>query len=174
MQPIPTDAGLQAITQQLSSGRVTDEQNPKGGGELDIMAQLAVSLGTLNSELRRGRRPQIPFEYCHPITLAPEQSSAAGSLSDPDRWGPKANWAWHITGLTVILGAGATQWTIYQDAAIPTNTKVSNTVSGLWEPKGWFLLPQNQIVYGSTGGGIIVSVGSAIEIALDWLATYLM
>ena len=163
----------QAAAGQAAAG--PPEAGPGAGAELEVFGRLAVALDGNTAEMRRHHSgPRIPWEACHPVTLAPAQSSAAGTLADPERWGPRSGWAWQVTGLTVQLGAGASQWSIYQDAVSPTNLKMQNTVSGLWEPKGWILLPGMQIVYAGTGGGIIVSIGSAIEVSLDWLADYLM
>lgn len=156
-----------------------------GGGLLEILAGLNLTLGAVNSQLAAmqprsnwRRRPSIPLEYCHPLDLAPDQSTAAGTLDKPDKWGPKTGWIWHITRLTVVGGAGTTSITAYKDSVADPSMQ-ANSITGTapvtlqWEPRLLLLVPNRKLVFASVGGGITVN-GEGVEIAIPWIAEYLM
>lgn len=159
----------------------------EAGSVLQIMAKLAVSLGHAAAEMRRNREAlKIPWKYCHPIPLNPITEAGAGVISD-ERWEPRQQWAWHITRVSIQSNAsgGATSAILAQDSTLGVgawnlqsfppagSTIAAGAFMGCWEPKGKFLLPGNRLLVSATGGGCIAN-GEAIEIALDWLATYLM
>lgn len=182
------DAGMREIAGRLATDRL-DEASAAAAGDgpgLDIMAQLAVSLGSLNEELRRARRAQIPWKYCHPVPLNPIVAGSALTGSD-ERWEPREGVAWHITRVSVQSNSagGATSVLAAQDSVNaagaynlqqfppPGVAGAAGSFLGCWEPKGTFLLPGNRMVFLPTGGSAVIN-GEAIEIALDWLPTYLM
>lgn len=161
----------------------------ESGTVLSVMAKLAVSLSSAAKEMRRNREAlKIPWRFCHPIPLNPITETGAGVMTD-ERWEPRQEWAWHITRVSVQSNqaGGATSAICAQDSIVPGgvgaynlqsfppagSTVTAGSFMGCWEPKGKFLLPGNRLVFSATGGGIIAN-GEAIEIALDWLATYLM
>jgi hypothetical protein len=156
-----------------------------GGGMLELLAGLNVTLGAVNSQLAAmsprsnwRRRPSIPLEYCHPLDLAPDQSTGAGLIDKPDKWGPKTGWIWHITRLTVVGGAGTTTITAYKDSSADPSMQ-ANSITGTapvtlqWEPRLLLLLPNRKLVFSSVGGGVTVN-GEGVEIAVPWIAEYLL
>lgn len=187
MEPGSPDAGMQLLSQQYAAQAAQAAAPPDGplgpGAELDVFARLAVAIDEASAEMRRQRQAaRKAWEHCHPIQLFPLTNNAAGILSDPERWGPRSSWAWQVLRVSVVSNAtgGATAADLFIDSAAMEGATQLNHFSGtagafmgVWEPKGKFLLPGQQLVWQSTGGGITVS-GEAIEIALDWLPTYLM
>lgn len=145
------------------------------GGELGIMVRLAAAIEDNTATMRAiGRANQRIWEQCHVITIPGGQLAAAGTLDDPDRFGPRPGFAWQVLGVMLQLGSGATGWSVYEDSPLgPLNIQFSQTVSGRWEPDDFFLLPGSRLVYTSTGGGLTVGNGKAIEIGLDALPGYL-
>lgn len=189
---IRPDEGMGALLARLQqharSGAAIPEQAPAppgpdlGGGGLELEAgagagivlRLGNVLDALATELERQRSRDLgSWRVIHPIQIPPGQSAAAGILEDPDRWGPRAGWAWLVTRLTGTLATGGVSMTIYRDAAIPTNTLLGPVGGGTWEPKSCILLPGQQLVWQSVGAGIAVD-GEGIEIALDWLPRFLL
>ena len=155
------------------------EAAPAAGAELDVFARLSVSLDNATTEMRRQRQAaRKAWNHCHPIPLNPLALGAAGQAID-ERWSPRAQFAWQITLLSVVSGT-ATGWAFYRDTdASPGNFK-NGVLSGLtagftaiWEPKGLFLMPGTFLVPAAFGGTAVFN-GEAVEIALDWLPTYLM
>lgn len=162
------------------------DPGPGGGAELelDIGARLALCLNDIAAALARqaaaAELDRLEWADCHPIDIPVLSSAAAGQLTDSDRWGPMAGWAWMITRLTFTLAAGGTSVTVYQDAgvdrsgnALTGNALLGPVASGTWEPKGKFLLPGRKLVVVSAGGGVTVG-GEGIEIALPRLPAFLM
>lgn len=151
---------------------------PAAAAELDIAGRLVIALDAMTAaaarlEARR-ERARLSWEQCHLIDIPPAQSTAAGVIDPPDIWQPRAGWAWQVVLLPAVLGPAGTSMTLYRDAAIPTNQVLSSTVSGLFEPKGLFLLPGRRLVWASAGDALTVCTGQAVEIALDALPAYLM
>lgn len=149
---------------------------------LELIARIGACIGDVGAELRRQRlAARLAWDDCHPIEIFPSAINAAGTLGD-ERWQPREGFAWQILLLTVTFGAGATYAVAYQSAdpsgALPKNALhdfVPNATSSMasWEPKGKILLPGQQLLFASTGGGITVR-GDAVEIAIDKLPAYLM
>jgi hypothetical protein len=154
-----------------------------GDDGFDVMAALAVQLGTLNQQLGAmngggRRRPTIPMEYCHPLDLPPDQLPAAGILDKQDKFGPKTGWIWHITRLTITGLAGATTLQVYKDS-VADPSMLANSFTGVapalfvWEPRLLLLMPNRKLVFNGIGGGYTVC-GEGVEIATPWIAEYLM
>jgi hypothetical protein len=151
---------------------------PGAGAELDIMARLTVCLDGLTTAARQlaaaRDRARLSWEECHLIDIPPAQSTAAGTIDPPDIWQPRAGWVWNILLLAGTLGASGTGMSVYRDAAVPTNLLLGPVTSGLWEPKGLFLMPGRRLVWTSAGDALTVSTGIAVEIAIDKLPAYLL
>jgi hypothetical protein len=163
-------------------------QLPEGAAaELELYARMAIALDKNSAELARSRAAgRIPWEACHPVPLNPITLTAAGNVND-ERWEPRGSWVWHITRISVQSNAagGATSALAIADSANmggatnlqsfppPGSVATAGSFLGCWEPKGLFMMPGSRILMQGTGGGITAN-GQAIEIALDWLATYLM
>lgn len=145
--------------------------------ELDVMARLTAAVDTLGAAARRlvaqQERARLSWEECHPVPIAPGELAEAGILQDPDRWGPRQGWAWVVTRLTGVLGAGGTAMTVYRDAPQPTSALLGPVGSGIWEPYELVLLPGQQLLWEAAGGGLVVS-GDATEVSLDALPRLLM
>ena len=149
--------------------------------EIDIGARLVACLTNLSTAVRRMQAwPRIPWEDCHPIPLEPLASSAAGPLID-ERWQPRQYYTWQIMLISVFFGAGATSAIAYETAdasgLLPNNSRKSFVPDAanmaVWEPKGLFLNPGDQLSFVSAGGGITVT-GQAIEIRTAVLPEYLI
>jgi hypothetical protein len=181
----------QAYARQMAGqapGELADAAADAGPGlEVDVFARLAVALDGAAGEMRRGRAAaKIAWEHCHPIPLATISNTAAGTLND-ERWEPRQNMAWHITRVSAQSNqsGGATSVIAAQDSTEvqggynlyefppPGTTVAAGAFLGTWEPKGLFLLPGNRLVFATIAGGATIN-GQAIEIAVDWLPTYLM
>jgi len=187
MESLSPDAGMaqlaQAYAAQAAGTAPGPDQPPAGGAELDVFARLTIALDRATDEMRRQRHAaRKAWDHCHPVPLVPLSNNAAGTITDPDRWGPKEGWAWQVLRVSVVSNAtgGATAAALFDSTAAMEGatqlqgfTGTAGAFMGLWEPKGHFMLPGSQLVWTSTGGGITVN-GEAIEIALDWLPTYLM
>jgi hypothetical protein len=183
---VSPDEGMMLLQQQMAAtaaarGAGAPDTAPAAGGEavaggeLGIMVRLAAALESNTAELQRQRSAaEMTWALVHPIEIPPQQSDAAGTLQDPDRWGPSQGWAWRIFGWTVVLGAGATSFSIWLDSPNdPTNLLFTSSVSGRWEPSHFYLMPQRQMVFTSVGGGLTVCKGQAAEIAINYLPGYL-
>jgi hypothetical protein len=155
-----------------------------GGGQAAALAALCVQLGALNGSLGamtghgRRRRPSIPMEYCHPLDFTPDQRASAGTLDVPDKFGPKTGWIWHITRLSLVGLAGATGLSVFKDSPLDPSFQLNSVtgaapVSLLWEPRLLLLLPNRKLVFSSVAGGFTVN-GEGVEIAMPWIAEYLM
>jgi hypothetical protein len=159
-----------------------DAGGPEAGAELSVFARLAVSLDGAAAEMRKQRQAaRKAWEHCHPIPLVTLTNTGAGTITD-ERWQPRQSWAWQVLRVSVVSNSsgGATAAALFRDSAgadgayqLQAFAGSAGSFLGVWEPKGMFLLPGQQMVWTSTGGGITVN-GEAIEIALDWLPTYLM
>lgn len=141
--------------------------------EFGIMAKLAAALHRNSDVMQAARKPRVPWEAIHQVDIFPQANNAAGTLDDPDRWGPHAGWAWEITWLMLVLGAGATAVTVYRDAAIPTNEMFTTAVTVRWEPRKTRLMPGSRLIVVSAGGGVSVN-GQAEEVALDWMPEHIL
>lgn len=177
---VSPDEGMMLLQQRMAAGQFTPaaDDQPAGaevGGELGIMVRLAAALDANTAAVRESTRAaRFEWEQCHVITLAGNQSAAAGTLDDPDRQQPRAGFAWQVMGISFVLGAGATSFSVWEDSPLdPTNIVFSSTVSGRWEPSDYFMLPGTRLVYTSAGGGLTVGKGKAVEIALNALPAYL-
>jgi hypothetical protein len=158
---------------------------PAGAGaELDIGARLVLALDSVTAAAGRlaaaRERDALAWEDCHPIDIAPVSEAAAGIITD-ERWQPRKNWAWQVLLLTVVFGGGATSAVLYKSAD-PTGAVSNNALKSFipdaagvaaWEPKGLILLPGQQLMLSSAGGGALMR-GEAVEIALPRLPEYLM
>lgn len=144
-------------------------------GELDIAARLAVCLDGLAAAARRlevtARASKLAWESCHVVQVTPNVTSAAGVIDDPDRWGPRAGWAWMITRLTIVMAAGATA-TVYRDAPTSGNELLYQVNAGVWEPKGMILLPGQRLVVTASAQAVVN--GDAVEMPLDMLPAFLL
>lgn len=119
------------------------------------------------------RSPLIPYRACHPIPLAAVASNAAGTIDPTSLLGPRTGWAWDIRRLTVIFGAGTTQVNVVYNQSDASTTLAQLTASGNVLGNEEIMLPGERLIFVSVGGGATIS-GKAIEIALPWLATYLL
>jgi hypothetical protein len=146
-----------------------------GGGGLDIMARLEVCLSGMADAARRladaRDSAQLSWDRCHVVPIAPGVSNAAGLIDDPDRWGPRAGWAWMIMRLTIVMTAGATA-TVYRDSPTSGHEMLYSINAGVWEPKGVILLPGQRMVVQASSQAVVN--GDAVEIALDSLPAFLM
>lgn len=176
---VSPDEGMMLLQQRMHardvSGPAGSVPAAEAGGELGIMVRLAAAIEDNTATMRAiGRANQRIWEQCHVITIPGGQLAGAGTLDDPDRFGPRAGFAWQVVGVTFALGAGTTSFSVYEDsAASPVNIVLTQAVSGRWEPSDYFLLPGSRLVYTSAGGGLTVGNGKAIEIGLDALPGYL-
>ena len=182
---VSPDEGMQLLQQRMAAGQfpLDEPADPAGGpepdevagGELGIMVRLAAALEGNTAAVRAaGVRSRLDWSACHLIEIPPMQQAAAGTLDDPDRWGPNDGWVWQVMGVAVVLGAGGTSWSVWEDSANdPTNLQLTSAVSGRWEPSDYFMMPGSRLVYTSAGGGLTVCKGKAVEIAIDALPGYL-
>lgn len=188
MGQISPDAGMAQLAQayaQAAGGPAADAEQvapAASGAELDVFARLAVSIDGATAEMRRQRQAaRKAWEHCHVFQLNTLSSAVAGILTD-ERWGPRQTWAWQVLRISVVSNSsgGATSAGLFRDSAAAEGAYQLQAFSGsagsflgVWEPKGLFLLPGQQLVFQSVAGGITVN-GEGVEIALDWLPTYLM
>lgn len=178
---VSPDEGMMLLQQRMHARDVSapEATPPAAGaeisGELGIMVRLAAALEANTAAIRvANRMAQISWEQCHPINIPPGQSNAAGTLDLADVWQPRAGYCWQVIGISFALGAGTTSFSVWEDSPNdPTNIVLTQAVSGRWEPDDYFMLPGSRLVYTSLGGGLTVSKGKAIEIALDALPGYL-
>lgn len=172
---IQPDAGMAQLAARLSPPQPGDGSDAGAGADLDVYLRLTAALeNNTRAQQRAAVRPRIPWEAAHPFPLFPQSSNAAGTLQDPDRWAPKDGWTWLLTRLTVTLGTGATSFTAYKDsAASPAFAVLGPNGSGTWEPKSTVFMPGVQLLVASAGGGCTVS-GEGVEIALEWLPTFIL
>lgn len=187
-QPIAPDVGMAQLAQNYArqaagaapgdAGDKAADDTGGGGAELDIFARLSVSLDSAAAEMRKNRNAaKIPWEYCHPIPLNPINVPAGGVVSD-ERWEPREGFAWHVVRMSVV-STGATTVSAFRDTTaanawmVNSFTGTANAFLGLWEPKGEFLLAGNRLIFSAVAGTATVN-GQAIEVAIDWLPTYLL
>jgi hypothetical protein len=171
---VSPDEGMMLLQQRMAGDRAIAAADPAapddtGGGSLAIMVRLAAAIEANTATHRYiASREQIAWENSHLIEIPPGQLATAGTLDDPDRYGPRAGFAWRVLGISFILLAGTTSFTVWMDSPNdPTNEVFASTVSGRWEPSHFFLLPGRRLVYTSVGGGLTVSKGNAFEFSLD-------
>ena len=184
---VSPDEGMQLLSQRYAANQAVaqaalppephDGNMPAASG-LDIMARLAVALesntAALTAQAARQRRFEEAWGRVAPIEIPPQQSQGAGTLQDPDRWGPGQGWAWRLFGWTVVLGAGTTAASVWLDSPNdPTNLLFTTGVSGRWEPSHFYLMPERNLVWTSVGGGITVCKGNAVQIAINDLPLYM-
>lgn len=177
---VQPDQGLQLLSAQLQQGRHAAPQpaGTEAAADLSIGAvigRLTTAVQANTSAIERSwSLTQTRWKSLHPIDLAPAQTTTAGQVTNPpDGWGPQDGLAWRVFSWTVALGAGTTSASVYRDAVVPNNLLFQFNGSGLWEPTHTYLLPGQQLVWNSVGGGITLSGGRGLEIALDELPRYL-
>jgi len=177
---VSPDEGMMLLQQRMAGRHAVAAADPAapddaGGGGLDIMVRLAAAVEANTAEMRRGAKvAEWLWDQVHVISIPGNQSAVAGTLDDPDRWGPRAGFAWQVMGIPIVMGSGTTSWSVWEDSANdPTNIQLTQTVSGRWEPSDYFLTPNSRLVYTSVGGGITVGKGKAVEVALNALPGYL-
>lgn len=107
-----------------------------------------------------------------PLELEPQQTQAAGAIDPAASWKCPDGYAWHITGIFVIFGAGATAATLYRDAAQPVKQRFNWTATGLWEPRLLLVRGGGRLVVTSAGGGVTVAL-EGVQIAAHFLPSYL-
>lgn len=117
-------------------------------------------------------RPPVGPDDVWLLDMPPQVSTAAGTI-DPVDWGPPTGWAWRITYVPFVFGAGCTQVTFYtQSGTGAVGLLFQANSSGLWEPGHLYLRNGSRLVAVTTGGGITISPrGEAVAIA--YLPTYL-
>lgn len=155
-----------------------DDGQPAGGPGAMFAAQLGIMVNATRSierlATKLGMTGGVPWDIAHPIEIPGEQIPAAGTIQDPDRLGPQDGWAWRVFGVAIVLGTGATQFSVYYDSPNdPTNLVFQGTQSGRWEPSHFYLMPNRLLVYQSVGGGLTVGKGCAVEIAIPFLPAYM-
>lgn len=100
--------------------------------------------------------------------------NAAGTIDEnvvgPD-WGPPTGWAWRLTEVTVLFGAGTTLVAFYKNSA-SGRLLFQTSQSGLWEPSRLYLSYSERLVAVATGGGVTISP-SGERVSLHFLPTYL-
>lgn len=177
------DEGMQLITQRMAADRITDGAGPEtspAGLELDADINFVLALRSAveaNTRALRGPRPRIPWEACHPVPLNPINLSAGATGSD-ERWEPREGVAWHVVRVGVVSQT-ATAAAVFRDTPaagawqVQAFTMAAGAFAAPWEPRGLILLPGQRLVWTATGGTATVN-GDAIEVDLDWLATYLI
>lgn len=175
---IAPDQGMAGLFPERFAPPAAPGPGPALEGELDIGARLVLALDGMTAAARQlaaaRQRSRLSWEECHLIDIPPAQSSAAGTIDQPDEWGPQAQWVWQILALPFTLGTGTSAAALYRDAATPVNLVLSQSTSGIFEPKGLFLMPGRRLLWASTGGGLTVCAGIAVEIAIDSLPAYLL
>jgi hypothetical protein len=192
MREVRTDEGLRRLFPQGAdvsaqpvaglSGPASEAPPPGIGAEL--WAQISLCLDRVGGAARdlaaAVERDRLGWEDCHPIDIDPVAIASAGSMTD-ERWQPRKGWAWQVLLLTVVFGAGGTSGSLYKSAdgsgALANNALhdfIPDTIGwASWEPKGLILLPGQQLLLTSAGGGATMR-GQAVEIALHRLPDYLM
>lgn len=175
---------MQLIAQRMAADKLTNgsgpAEQPAAGLEIDADVSFLLSLRTAieqNTRALKSPRPKIPWEACHPIPLNPINIGAAGTTSD-ERWEPREGFAWHVMRIGVASQT-ATAAAVFRDSPavsaweLQAFTMVAGAFATPWEPRGLVLLPGSRLVWTATGGTATVN-GDAIEVALDWLAAYLI
>jgi hypothetical protein len=182
MDPLPTNAGMAELEERMfgpdptapPAGQAGDG-GPQANAELGVFAALAASLDRAAAAAeRQAAAAHIDWQKVHPISLHPLANSGAGGIKD-ERWQPKTGWVWHIMRVTAVFLTGATAAKFHLDDNDPSGAWLLNTITVTgtpWEPRGLFLMPNQQLIPESVGGGIIVN-GQALEIAVGYLPTYL-
>lgn len=177
--------GSTASTIPDSGGDELDGQAPglELGAMFGMFARATRALEQANASMRNAR--STGWDHIHPIEISPGSQTArvvpngspAGTsffYSEPDLWGPADTWAWRINGWTLVLGAGATSFSIWYDSSgDPTNLIFTSSVSGRWEPDRFFLMPGRNIAFSSVGGPLIVCKGIAEEMSVGFLPHYM-
>lgn len=123
-----------------------------------------------------GPRPRIPWAACHPVPImgAILITAGAGTLDQPDMYGPKDPYWWDLRDIslwgwsagTVTLYKNSTSGTILAQATVPGNFTWS---------KNKILGPRDRLLFGATGiTGSVQFEGQAIEVETSWLPEYIM
>ncbi len=149
---------------------------PDDSGFGGILADLTLAVGSLRESMSRGARPRIPWEACRPVPLLGRiaLSGGAGTLDQPDLYGPKDPYWWDLRTVAV-WGFTAGTITLYLN---DTNGQQlgQTTVPGefTWSAQK-ILGPRDRLLFGATGvTGSVNITGQAIEVAAGWLPEYLM
>jgi hypothetical protein len=185
----PADGVAQILASFGSGAGVTEPtppisplpDSPRPGDEgFDVMAAIAVTLGSLDRHMGtiaagagRRRRPTLPYEAVHPLPLPAVSLGGAGTADPTSLIGPRTGWAWDIRRLTVVFGAGTTQVSIYSTAVDNSTLIAQLSASGIFSGNNEIMLHGERLVVVSAGGGFTMN-GRVVEIAMPWLAEYLL
>jgi hypothetical protein len=124
----------------------------------------------------RPRHPGlVPYWAVHPIPLAAAATpgGGAGTIDPTSLLAPRTGFAWDIRRITVIFGTGCTQVNVVYNAVDASTTIAQLFASGNINGNTEIMTPGERLVFQSIGGPATIS-GKAIEIALPWLASYLL
>lgn len=121
-------------------------------------------------------RPRIPWRACHPVPIlgAIPLSSGAGTLDQPDMYGPKDPYWWDLRDL-VAYGFTAGTITVYLNSSAGQPLAVATVVGEFTWSANHLLAPRDRLVFVASGitGNALVG-GQAVEIETLWLPEYLM
>lgn len=156
------------------------------GLELDVGAQLAVSITTLADELHSERQRKIQLAQDVSYIQTPVITGAAVPLVPP-AWGPKTSYAWGVQRITLSgLGATTDLVTAYRGKSandlVPQNALFTFTIAvagavATWHPgrTGCLLVGNEGLVFGGTFTGTqLVAAVDVIQLHLDKLPYYLL
>jgi len=158
---------------------LTGEYHPDGGPELTgLLAELAVTLGSLKQAVNgdRPRKPVIPWEACHPVPIlgTVQLTAGAGTLDQPDMYGPKDPYWWDLRSLGV-WGFTAGTVTVFLNSANGQQLAAASTPGEFDWSAQRILGPRDRLIFVAAGiTGTAQLGGQAIEVETSWLAEYLL
>lgn len=135
-------------------------------GKLDQMA----------ADARKPLRPRIPWEACHPVwfTGSIPLTAGAGSLFQPNLYGPEVSYWWDLRVLN-LTGFTAGTVTVALNAAGGQTIAVATSIGEFTWSAQHLLGPQDSLVFTASGiTGTVAVAGQAIEVGAAWLPEYLM
>lgn len=121
-------------------------------------------------------RPRVPWLSCHPVPIlgAIQLAAGAGTLDQPDMYGPKDPYWWDLRRLT-LWGWTAGTVTVYLNNPNGTPLATATTPGEFTWSAQHLLTPRDRMVFSATGiTGTVEIDGQAIEIETPWLSDYLV
>lgn len=151
--------------------------HPAAVAESDsIPAQLGAKAAAGAAAAAGPPRPRIPWAACHPVPILGGilLTSGAGTLDQPDMYGPKDPYWWDLRDLAV-WGFTAGTVTVYLNSTTGGFIAQTSTPGDFTWSAQKLLAPRDRLIFVAAGvTGSVQFGGQAIEIETAWLPEYLM